>query len=173
MQRMHWALLRLADKLGGLGLAALGLALIVLLYWPLAMQPAQQHLSALEKAAANSGHVPVMARPAEPPARVFLAGFPRPSALAAELQDVFDIAESYGLDLDEVSYKQERRIGERVERYHMDFSVEATYPETRAFLDDVLVALPYASLSQLSFTRENVKSEMVLAHVRLTLHMVR
>lgn len=172
MQKLQWILFRSMDKLGALGMTALTLALLVMLYLLVALWPAQHRLQALDKAPTHpqrDGKTPMVT---ESPARVFLAAFPGPEGLSEQLQTVFDVAAQYGLGLDEVSYKQEKKQGERMSQYYVDFSLNAPYPDTRAFLSDVLAALPYVSLDQLSFDRESVKSDSVQTRIRLTLHLV-
>ena len=173
MEKLKWTLFRLGEGLGVPGLAALALALFGLLYAPVMLWPAQQRLEMLGKAAARAHDTATTQFVTESPARAFLSSFPAPDALAVELRKVFDIAQQHDFDLGEVSYKSERKQGERLERYHIDFSLDAPYPEIRLFLSELLVALPYVSLDQLSFDRDSVQSESVRANVRLTLHLVR
>lgn len=171
MHKMKWIFARYADALGLPGLLALVLVLGLLLFFPLARWPAQQRLAVAEAAAVKPGaHRPGLA---EPSARVFLGQFPRPETLSQELQKVFDTAEGYGLALDEVAYRKVRKPDERLERYLVDFAVDAPYPDTRAFLVDVLAAIPSAALDQLSLTRDNVRAGNVHARVRLVLFLVR
>jgi hypothetical protein len=171
MQQIKWTLTRFADALGLPGLLTLALVLGLLLFFPLARWPAQHRLAEAEAASMKSG----ASRPgsAESPAGVFLDKFPRPETLSQELQTIFDTAEGYGLALDEVSYRKVRKQDERLERYLVDFAVDAPYPDTRAFLGDVLATIPSVALDQLSLTRDSVKSSEAHIRVRLTLFLVR
>lgn len=169
--QIKWTWMRFADALGLPGLLTLALAFVLLLFFPLARWPAQHRLAEAEAASMKAG----VSRPglAESPAGAFLDKFPRPETLSQELQAIFDTAEGYGLVLDEVAYRKVRRQDERLERYLVDFAIDAPYPDTRAFLGDVLATIPSAALDQLSLTRDNVKSSEAHIRVRLTLFLVR
>lgn len=171
MQQLKWIFARFADALGLPGLLTLALVLGLLLFFPLLRWPAQQRLAAVE-AASMKLEAPQTGS-AESPASTFLGKFPRPETLPQELQAIFDTAEKYGLALDEVAYRRVRKPDERLERYLVDFAVEASYPDTRTFLGDVLASSPSIALDQLSLVRDNVQSSNVRAHVRLTMFLVR
>lgn len=173
MRKLQWMLARTGECMGAPGLAALALAACTLLYLPLVLWPTQQQLVALEQ-------VPLRGKVASPPpapataaASQFLAGLPASDTLPAQLQSLFGIAAQYELDLGEVAYKWERNQGARVLRYQVNFTADAPYPDTRAFLADVLATLPHAALEQLSFNRDSVQSDSVRTTVRLTLHLLR
>ncbi len=172
MRRLQWILVRWGDRVGVPGMVALVLALAAVLYVPAVLWPAQHRLESLagdtEKPRDGGNTTEVT----ESPAHAFLTTFPGPDTLSVQLQTIFDMAEQYGLALDEVSYKQERKAGEALSRYHVDFSLDAPYADARAFLLDILAALPYVSLDQLAIDRESVKSDTVQTRVRLTLHLV-
>ena len=171
MQQLKWIFARFADALGLPGLLTLALVLGLLLFLPLVRWPAQQRLAAAETVSMK----PDASRPelAESSAGTFLGQFPRPETLSQELQTVFDTAGSYGLVLDEVAYRKVRKPDERLERYLVDFAVDAPYPDTRAFLGDVLASSPSVALDQLSLTRDSVRTGDVHARVRLVLFLVR
>lgn len=173
MNRLQWRLARLGEWLGGPGVVALALLLCALGYPPLVLWPAQERLSALENVTVQASRNAKPAALDVPPARAFLADFPPADTLSLQLQSIFDIAAQYNLELGEVSYKRERTKGERIERYHVNFSVEAPYTDARAFLADVLAVQPHVALSQLSFNRDSVKEDSVQTSIRLTLHLVR
>ncbi|MEO8417877.1 MAG: hypothetical protein ABI475_04045 [Methylophilaceae bacterium] len=172
MQQLKWIFARFADALGLPGLFSLVLVLGLLLFFPLSRWPAQQRLAAAEAAASMKPDTPSSGS-AESPASAFLGKFPRPETLPQQLQAIFDTAEKYGLALDEVAYRKLRKPDERLERYLVDFALEAPYPDTRTFLGDVLASSPSIALDQLSLVRDNVQSGHVRAHVRLTLFLVR
>lgn len=171
MQQLKWLSMRIGDKLGLSGLLALFLAVcmalfVVLVRWPL------QHEIELQ---ATQHSRPAVQLPLAPESSAirFIGQLPRYADLQRELKVIFDTAEGYGLELNEVSYRKVHRQGESVEQYLVDFDVQAPYPETRAFLQDVMVTIPSLSLEQLSMTRENIQQSEVNAHMRLSLFLVR
>ena len=171
MHQLKWILTRFTDALGLPGQITLVLVLGLLLYLPLVRWPAQQHIAETEVASMKPGAP--MPGLTESPAHAFLDRFPRPETLSKELQTIFDTAEGYGLELDEVAYRKVRKQDERLERYLVDFAIDAPYPDSRAFLGDVLAAIPSVALDQLSLTRDSVQSSEVHMRVRLTLFLVR
>lgn len=171
MNKLQWSLVRLGEWLGGPGVLALVLLLCALAYPPVMLWPAQDRLALFETGLVQASQV---AQPVAPSSvSTFLAAFPPADSLSAQLQSIFDIAAQNNLELGEVSYKRERTKGERLQRYHVNFSIEAPYPDARAFLADVLAAQPHVALSQLSFNRDSVKEDSEQTNIRLTLYLVR
>ncbi len=171
MNRLRWMLARSAERLGLPALLALVLACALAVYLVLVLWPAQQRLAELERQPQ-----PARARPAMvlPPAPVtFLQGFPAADAFPTQLQALFDTAGAYGLAPGEVSYKWERRRDEPLQRCQVSFVLDAPYPDTRAFLDDALAALPHVAIDALGFSRGSVREETVRASIRLTFYLVR
>lgn len=169
MNRVKWMFIRFSDTLGLPGLVALVSVVAILFYVATVRWPAQQHLELVTVASMQQGGAAV---PAEMAASAFLKQLPRAESLPQQLQIVFDTAEGYGLVLDEVAYRKVRKQDERLERYHVDFAIDAPYPNIRIFLAEILAAIPSAALVQLALARDEVQSGDVKARVRLTLFLV-
>lgn len=169
MKRLQWQLMRFVDRLGLVGSLSLGLLLAIALCFLLLQWPAQQRLQQAQTDAARSRATATVA----PATADFLDVLPRQEGLLPQVQAIFDTAEGYGLVLDEVAYRKERRPDERLQRYHVDFALDASYPDIRAFIADVLAGVPSAALTQLSLERQDVRDAAVHARLRLTLFMVR
>ena len=170
MKRLQWQMMRLMDRLGLAGSLSLILLLAIVLCFLLLQWPAQQRL---QQAQADAEHSRATAPAAPATAHDFLEVLPRQEGLLPQVQAIFDTAEGYGLVLDEVAYRKERRPDERLQRYHVDFALDASYPDIRAFIADVLAGVPSAALTQLSLERQDVRDAAVHARLRLTLFMVR
>lgn len=170
MRRLQWQLMRIVDRLGVPGALSLVLLLAIVLGFLLLQWPAQQRLQQL-RADTERSRAMMPAAPAT--AHDFLEVLPRQEGLLPQVQAIFDTAEGYGLVLDEVAYRKERRQDERLQRYHVDFALDASYPDIRAFIADVLAGVPSAALTQLSLERQDVRDAAVHARLRLTLFMVR
>lgn len=170
MKRLQWQMMRLMDRLGLAGSLSLMLLLAIVLCFLLLQWPAQQRL---QQAQADAEHSRATAPAAPATAHDFLDVLPRQEGLLPQVQAIFDTAEGYGLVLDEVAYRKERRPDERLQRYHVDFALDASYPDIRAFIADVLAGVPSAALTQLSLERQDVRDAAVHARLRLTLFMVR
>ncbi len=170
MNRMKWILTRFSDVLGLPGLITLAFFIGFLLYFPLVRWPTQQRLEVLSAESVQQGAANSV--PAEASASMLLKRLPQSESLPKELQTIFDTAEGYGLILDEVAYRKVRKQDERLERYHVDFAIDAPYPNIRIFLAEILAAIPSAALVQLALTRDEVQSGDVHARVRLTLFLM-
>lgn len=170
MNRIKWILTRFADALGLPGLITVAFVMGFILYLPLARWPAQHRLEAAVAASMLQGRSnPVQVQSS---ADAFLKQLPRPDSLPQALQTIFDTAEGYDLVMDEVAYRKVHKQDEQLERYHVDFAIEAPYPFVRIFLAEVMAAIPSSALAQLALAREEVQSGNVHARVRLTLFMV-
>jgi Tfp pilus assembly protein PilO len=170
MNRVKWMFIRFSDTLGLPGLLALVSVVAILFYVATVRWPAQQHLELVTVASMRQGGATAV--PVEMAASAFLKQLPRAESLPQQLQTVFDTAEGYGLVLDEVAYRKVRKQDERLERYHVDFAIDAPYPNIRIFLAEILAAIPSAALVQLALARDEVQSGDVKARVRLTLFLV-
>lgn len=171
INRMKWICTRFAHALGLPGLLAFVLAIGFVLYLPLVRWPAQHQLEMLSTASLQHGET--HSAQVDTSATMFLKQMPRPESLPQELQTIFDTAEGYGLVLDEVAYSKVRKQDEQLERYHVDFAINAPYPNIRIFLAEIMAAIPSAALDQLALVRDEVQSGDVKARVRLTLFLVR
>lgn len=172
MKPLQWQLYRLADQLGMSGIIAVLLACATLAYWLGLIVPAQHQLIVLSQQASVVS-APKVTVVTTSPAHDFLASLPSSNAMmTAQLQTIFEQAEKQQLNLGEVSYKRERKADENIAQYHINFLFEAPYASAKSFLLATLAALPYVSLDQLIFNRENSQAETVMVDVTLTLHLV-
>ena len=101
----------------------------------------------------------------------FYGFFPAPQSTPEWLGKINAAAQKNGIALRAGEYKLERRSGERLARYQIILPVQGAYPQLRAFIDDVLLAVPAASLDEITLQRENVTDAQLEARVRLTLYL--
>ncbi|MFW5450507.1 MAG: hypothetical protein ACKE9I_02810 [Methylophagaceae bacterium] len=172
MNKLQWWWSRLIDKVSLLAGFAWLLLIAIVLYGVAILLPAQQRLLQLEKQPVIASTTPEISYHYTSPADLFFAQAPTAADVTVSLQSLFALAKKRGIAINEVSYKDEQRQGEGVVHYNISFSVETSYPKIKAFITDVLAALPYSALEQLAFERENVKSKLVVANLRFTLYMV-
>lgn len=170
--RFQWLLMRMLDHLGMPWIFAGGLLLAAILVESIALVPLRAKLLDLEAAEARRPLSTAVTETTSA-AALFLADFPRQDSLAAQLERLFSVARRHGLNLGEVTYRDEYRPGDRLEKYRIEFSVEATYPALRGFLAETLAALPYLSLDQVSFQRKDSLAPIVRSEVRMTFYLQR
>ena len=144
------ALRSLADRFGGLGLAALaclGLALVLqaTLSRTLTRQrdALQDQVSALQNQLRISGPKgPSRDDSAAAQLTRFYAGFPNVQTATDWLRQVQKAALRSGIVLQAGEYRLEQRSGERLQRYAITLPVSGSYAQIRAFIDAVLAPQP-------------------------------
>jgi hypothetical protein len=167
--RLHLAARRTGPAgLAGVGLGAIAGVLAFTLLLPLQRQAAalQGQLDALGAAQASlrggvSNHP-------EATAGEFLRRFPARGDLPAVLATFSATALAAGVQLEQGTYALERAKGAHLARYRMSFPVKGQYPGIRSFVDNVLVAVPAASLDSLRLERAEIDSGVVGAELQFT-----
>lgn len=167
--RLHLAARRTGPAgLAGVGLAAIAGVLSFTLLVPLQREAAglQGQLDALGAAQASM-RGGVSSHP-EATAGEFLRRFPARGDLPAVLATFSATAAAAGVQLEQGTYALERSKGAHLARYRMSFPVKGQYPGIRSFVDNVLVAVPAASLDSLRLERAEIDSGVVGAELQFT-----
>lgn len=173
MRKLHWFLARLNDRVGLVGWIAWLLFGTVMLYGFYVFLPVQHSLLALKLHPVAQEKMQQTVYITQSPADQFFATMPSLDVVTSSIQALFDVADKQHIAINEVVYKDEQKTGDRVVRYTMSFSVRASYPMIKAFVVDVLAALPYLALEQLTFERNETDLSSVSAQLRFTLYLVR
>lgn len=88
-----------------------------------------------------------------------------------QVKTLFAIAAKVNLSLDQAEYRSGvDKIG-KFSTYQIALPVKGSYSAIRQFCEQVLLALPFASLDQIEFKREAIASNAVEAKLRLTLYL--
>jgi hypothetical protein len=101
----------------------------------------------------------------------FYAGLPAASGALETIDIIHRAAQTRGVQLAQGEYRLAQESGARLLRYQITLPARASYPQLRAWLADVMNALPTAALDEISFRRDDVGSASVETRVRLTLFM--
>ena len=88
-----------------------------------------------------------------------------------QVKTLFGLAAKAGLDLSRGEYKFVYDKASRVSSYQVLLPVKGNYGAIWRFALDALRALPFASLDEVSFKREDIANPVVEARVRLTLYL--
>ena len=88
-----------------------------------------------------------------------------------QLVTVFMLAGRAGLQLDQGEYKLRYDPGSRIFRYEIVLPITGSYQAIRTFAERTLLAIPFAALDELSFTRDTIAGESVEAKLRFTLYL--
>lgn len=88
-----------------------------------------------------------------------------------QLKTLFAIAAKNNLKLNQADYRNTLDRNSGVTAYQIDLPVTGPYPDIRLFCEQVLRAIPFASLDQISFKRQTVNAGSLDARVVLTVYL--
>jgi len=88
-----------------------------------------------------------------------------------QLKTLFGLAAKSGLVLNQGEYKSARERNARVNTYQVNLPVKGSYAAIWQFSLAALRAIPYASLDDISFRRDNIGDPAVEARLRFTLYL--
>ncbi|WP_323143994.1 hypothetical protein [Massilia phyllosphaerae] len=88
-----------------------------------------------------------------------------------QLKTLFGLAAKSGLVLNQGEYKSTRDRNARVNTYQVNLPVKGSYAAIWQFSLAALRAIPYASLDDISFRRDNIGDPTVEARLRFTLYL--
>lgn len=88
-----------------------------------------------------------------------------------QLKTLFAAAAKNGLALNQAEYKFALDKDGRYYTYQINLPVKGSYDAIRQFGEQVLLAIPFASLDEINFKREAIANRMLEARVRITLYL--
>lgn len=88
-----------------------------------------------------------------------------------QVKNLFAIANKNGLSLNQADYKSMAEKNSGTIAYQIQLPVNGTYVSIRQFCEEVLLAIPFASLDEMSFKREAIANNTVEAKLRFTLYL--
>lgn len=88
-----------------------------------------------------------------------------------QIKTLFAIAVKNGLTLTQAEYKSTANESGKYVSYQVLLPVKGGYAAIRAFCEQILVAIPFASLDELRFKRESIANKTLEAQLRLTLYL--
>jgi len=88
-----------------------------------------------------------------------------------QVKTLFAIAAKTGLGLDQAEYKSVFDKNSNTHAYQIRMPVKGPYAAIRHFCEQMLLAIPFASLDEISFKREAIGSEVLEAKLRITLYL--
>lgn len=169
---------RIAWWLGRVGwpaLVGLGLLLFALSFHFSGIAPAQEKRAALEADLARLQarmHQPEQEDVAAHARQVAMAALFRPLAEREDLiQQIHDVAELRGIELNNVEYKLLLDPNLPLARMQMIMPVKGSYTALRTWLADVMNGMPCAALEEFNLHRDNSQMATVEGQVRLTLYL--
>jgi len=171
MNRLNWFVARKLDSFPILSIIA-GLSVVLLiavLVWFLITVNSvstSEHTQSQQVATTT-----IMAETPESPVNAVLSAAPQVKQVTFAIETLFRVASKHQLTLEEVMYQSQDTKNTPLLIYAIDFSVEQTYPRIKAFITDLLQALPYLALEQVSFEREEIRTSQIRSDLRFILFM--
>jgi len=173
MKRIVWEATRLLEA-PGWWLAPIAALLFVAAYYALAISPAlEQRSMALNRhaALAHAARKPAMIEKKAVTGGIVLASLPSHRTLPQWLAGMFTTAKELDVVLDVGDYRYIRNRGEPYGRYRIELPVYADYATVRRFTARLMNDMPFAVLEDIRLTRDDVDSDIVEAHLRITLFL--
>jgi hypothetical protein len=177
MARATWTVKRSVIRLRWPGLAGVGLLVFTAGLTAVSIQTARQRLQALDGEAARMsarlGNKGVDTAPISGRSQLsnFYAFFPLTENVPELLGRINRSAGQHQLVLEKGEYKLSHEPDFRLARYQVTFPVSGDYTQVRGFVNDVLQAVPSASLEELTLKRESIDQPELEARVRFTLFL--
>ncbi|MDO9449499.1 MAG: GspMb/PilO family protein [Rugosibacter sp.] len=128
--------------------------------------------SALRKQIAAQAEV--QANPQNTPGRrldALYASLPVAADTLAAVEAIHQAAAANGVKLAQGEYRLARDAGMPWLRYQITLPMQASYPQLRAWLVDVMNAMPTVALDEINFRRDDAGSPAVESRMRLTLFL--
>ena len=88
-----------------------------------------------------------------------------------QLKTVFGIAQKQGLVLTQGEYKASFERNGQFYKYQILLPVKGQYSAIRQFCQQVLLAIPFASLDELNFKRDHISNRVLETKLRFTLYL--
>lgn len=175
MNRPEWLDFRLAvADVGWAKLAACALCIAAaLLHWGV-----RAALDARTEALTKAANVNELAAAEQAPQEVtaerlqaFTNRLTESNRVGEALKTLFAEADKAGLTLAQADYQRLHDDAGDFSKFQISLPVKAPYPKLRAFVRNVLAALPGLSIDEIGLRRESIGSQPVDARIRMTLYL--
>lgn len=160
----------LLDRLGGAGVAGLGILAFCVPFYFSALAPALEELER-RGAPASVRSAPQGALDSEDLER-FYSRFPALERLPGQLDTLYAHAKVANVQLLQGEYRLESGAG-ALAAYRVTLPVRGSYPQVRQFVGRVLKEMPTTSLDAVRFERKRAADAQLEAQVRLTIYLRR
>jgi hypothetical protein len=131
-----------------------------------ALRAAQQELNSPPKTDINDGISPNAQR-----LDAFYRGLGERRYAEQQVKTLFAVAAKNNLMLTQADYRSAYDKAGHFHTYQIVLPVKGSYAAIRAFCEQVLLAIPFASLDQVNFKRDAIASNTIEAQLHLTLYL--
>ena len=162
---------RLLDRIGFAGVAAIALLALSIAFSNFVVRPLEGKNSLLVERFSKGGRKAEAALPGEKVAAVYQY-LSKEESTTDWLAKLHGIGTATGIQMRAANYKTLPADG-RIVRFEIVVPVSGSYGQIRDFLKRSVAEIPVMSVDQLTLKKEERKSGMLTAELRLTLHMVK
>lgn len=177
MDRLNWYFSRLIDSVPWLTMMAwssVGVLVLASGYLLLLLQRPPVDVNATQLSSVTSENVQqVEPRIIVSPESALIQAVPELGQVTKAIATLYRLAAQHQLILQEVVYQDQQQQDESLLRYSVDFTVTQSYPLIKAFVLDMLAAMPYLALDQIKLEREDINSPQIEAQLRFRLFLER
>ena len=103
--------------------------------------------------------------------QIFYEFFPRIDSSPFWIRELVRIAKKQGVEINSSDFRLSIEKDERLARYEMILPIRGRYPQIRAFIADVLEAVPTMAIVGIAFKRENVQSTQLEVRLEVNLYL--
>ncbi|MCO6427334.1 type 4a pilus biogenesis protein PilO [Nitrosomonas communis] len=103
--------------------------------------------------------------------QVFYDFFPNLDSSPYWIKELDKVAKKRGIELSGSEYRLMQEQGAKLARYEMVLPVRGSYPQIRAFIADVLAAVPAMALTDVVIKREDIKTGKLDVRLSLNLYL--
>ena len=157
------------NRLGRAGTAGAGLMLIAAIFTLTAVLPQYREIAALREEI----HGAQLAGTTDPSPHVrlgrFLDRLPKRSELPGIAGQIFKLAATAGVTLDQGRYELTPMHSGKLARYRMSFPIKGPYPNIRQFIDATLSTIPSAAVDGMRIERKTTGDANVDADLRFSI----
>lgn len=171
MNRLHWFLSRQLEKIPVLTLLAWlsVIALIIVMFWLIVLMRTPQPAQSMAPEQVEKTFTSVTSNASSD----LLSGAPKLIQVTHAVEALYRVAEQHQLVLEEVIYQDQQSRDKSLVEYAINFRVMQSYPRLKAFMIELLAALPYLALEQISFERDDIQKGQIQSHFRFKLFLER
>ena len=169
-----------AMRLGAMNIVACALLVLGVLAWGWIIPALRTELKSQQQAIADASKAldTVTDTPPAPPLTLaeerlamFYDNLGERNYVEQQLKTLFAIASKNNLVLSQAEYKPAYNRSGRFHTYQILLPVKGPYPAIRQFCEQMLLAIPFASLDEMAFKRESVGNAVLEAKLRFTLYL--
>lgn len=166
-------------RLGNAGKIGIGLLVVAIIFFLLAVLPQEAKLDELKQLVENI-QIPVNQLSSDESTRkiggdqalqIYYDFFPRIDSSPFWIRELVKIAKKQGVEINSSDYRLVHEQGVRLARYEMILPVRGRYKQIRAFMAEALEAIPAMAVTGMVIKREHVQTEQLDVRLEIDLYL--